>query len=855
MWYFLKRGLLVILLLGFAGACSYLYFFGFEREIRFGEPLNELPAQTLALIKIDRPGALLDALDNQPNVRELLGDDPVLSQWMAALREVPHENHPNAWVRDLDVLLAVVPKPNSTDPALIWGIGLPTGLSDRQAIDQFEQLFLQRAEKTELTGATAFTFQTDPPCMGIMQNDAMFLSTSKDVLNYISQPKNPRLTQLPDFMNTWQSQGEADANCMINLKRFPIEIFAPQITPAKELANWTSIDIKLLNQGVELNGVFFGTEKHRLNGANSSRIPPAVLPLVPKIADQFVFRSWENPMDFAEVISIWNQTPLDREALSKKRWFQHCLAWADEGIGHFTIADEPYVILGMADTTAFFREINTVNGSITHTSNIPRFTWERDSLWENSLPTPYNFAVKAGCILENYIILGRSEQSIDHFLSYSHRREPNQKTIEELQIGRPQIYAYSDLNYFGDQLEGAWKTYWDEHSNAWNELAESIHFTAYTEEERAFFRVRLQHDSLRPGGPVLEWDQALTQKAEDAVWILDHRSGEYYALANNGESLFALDARGTLRWSLNMRNPIQSKPQAIDLYKNGKIQVIFNTANAIHCLDVKGRQVDGFPIQLPANTSSELAVFDYDDNRDYRFLIATEDGNILNFQQEGISTKGWKYRSTSSPVRMLKHVKAGARDYLFALHEDGEIQLLKRNGEVRFQTDLKIKGNPANIQFQMRKDIASSRVLFADQNDQVLDQTFGDGSNGSLSGIAEGQHILVEDLDNDRINDLLVIDDNRLMVYDAAGRVILNTSDILLPDLAPATYRFQGGKKIGLVNRSMALTSILDLDGKQLDGFPIEGASTPSIRDADGDGKLELLTVSLTGKVICYELE
>lgn len=855
MWYFLKRGLLIILLLGFAGACSYLYFFGYDNEIHFGDPLSELPEQTLALIRIDRPGALLDALDNQPNVRDLLGDDPVLSQWMTALREVPHENHSNAWIRDLDVLIAIVPKPNSTEPALIWGIGLPTGLSDRQAIDQFEQLFLQRAEKKELTGATTFTFQTDPPCMGIMKNDAMFLSTSEDALGYISNSKNPRITKLPGFMTTWQSKGEADANCMINLQQFPMELFAPQITPAKELANWASIDIRLLNQGVELNGVFFGTEKHRLCAANSSRIPIQMLSLIPQGVDQFVFRSWETPMDFAEEITTWKQTPLAREALSKKRWFQHCLAWADEGIGHFILADEPYVILGMADTSAFFRQINTLNTSSERSSKIPRFAWELDSLWEKALPIPYNIHVKAGCILGNWIILGQSAQSIDHYLSYSHRREPNQMTVEELQIGRPQIYAYSELPYFGDQLQGAWKSYWDEHGNAWTELAESVHFTAYTEENRAFFRVRLQHDSLRPDGPVLEWDQVLTQKAEEAVWILDHRSGEYYALVSGGESLFALDARGTLRWSLNMRSPILSKPQAIDLYKNGKIQVIFNTADAIHCLDVKGRQVDGFPIQLPANASSELAVFDYDDKREYRFLIATDDGNILNFQQEGIPTKGWKYAYTSSPVRMLKHVKAGARDYLFALHEDGEIELLKRNGEVRFQTDLKINGKPTNIQFQMRKDIASSRVLFADQNEQILDQTFGDGSNGSLSGVAEGQFILVEDLDNDRINDLLVIDNNHLMVYDAAGRVILDVSDLLPPDISPAIFRFQGGKKIGLVNRSLALTNLIDEQGKQLDGFPIEGASIPSIRDADGDGKLELLTVSLTGQVLCYELE
>jgi hypothetical protein len=854
MWRYTQRLLLVLLLLSFAGVSSYLYFFGFDAELKFGDPLEELPAQTLALLRIDRPGALLDALDNQPNVRELLGTDPVLSQWMTALRQVPQENHPNSWVKELDVLIAVVPEPNSLEPALIWGIGLPTGLSDRQAIDQFEQLFLQRAEKTNTINGTAFTFQTSPPCLGIIQNDAMFLSTSEEVLQFIHNPENPKLINLEGFMEAWGSKGSADVNCIVNLKEFPLEYFAPQITPSSQLANWTCMDVKLRNQGVEVNGVFFSDEKQRLSGSSSAPIPSNMMELLPTNAEQIVLRAWNSPMDFAEQVQNWSgKTVYTRDELSRKRWFEHCLSWTDNGIAQFELENHSYVVIGLGDSILFENEMQTLSDF--GQSGLGVYHWKSDSLWQAFMPSPYNIASTRAMILGEWVVLCESQQALENYLAYSHRRQPNPFMHAELAIGKPQIYANSSLSYFGGQLKGAWKSYWENHGAAWTKLAENMHFTAYPENNHTYFRWRLESDSLAVKGPNIEWQQQIAGEIDDALWIRDHRSGEYYALVISKESLFALDARGVARWSLNLSSPIVSKPQEIDLYKNGKVQIIFNTEDAIHCLDVKGRQIEGFPIQLNSASHTPMAIFDYDDNRDYRFLIATDDGQIHNYQKEGKATNGWKYSKSSSKIKMLKHLKAGARDYIFTLSEDGTIELLKRNGQPRYTSDLKIPGDLIDIQFEMTNDIATSRVIFADSNGQILDKTFGNGSKGKMYGLANGQFILIEDLDNDRVGDMLVIDGKDLSIFDSSGQKFMQSANAFEPDIAPAIYRFDGGKQIGLVSSSLSLVTIVSQEGTERNGFPIQGKTLPSLRDADNDGKLELLTTAGNGTVLCYELE
>ena len=67
----------------------------------------------------------------------------------------------------------------------------------------------------------------------------------------------------------------------------------------------------------------------------------------------------------------------------------------------------------------------------------------------------------------------------------------------------------------------------------------------------------------------------------------------------------------------------------IDLYKNGKLQLLFNTQSKLHLIDRNGNNVEQFPIGLVAKATNGLFVLG---NRQHlvakavlRLVVATDD--------------------------------------------------------------------------------------------------------------------------------------------------------------------------------------------------------------------------------------
>ena len=69
----------------------------------------------------------------------------------------------------------------------------------------------------------------------------------------------------------------------------------------------------------------------------------------------------------------------------------------------------------------------------------------------------------------------------------------------------------------------------------------------------------------------------------------------------------------------------------IDFYKNGKLQLLFNTAAQLHLLDRNGNYVERYPVKLRSPATNGMALFDYEKSRDYRIFLAAEDKGVNGF--------------------------------------------------------------------------------------------------------------------------------------------------------------------------------------------------------------------------------
>jgi len=76
-----------------------------------------------------------------------------------------------------------------------------------------------------------------------------------------------------------------------------------------------------------------------------------------------------------------------------------------------------------------------------------------------------------------------------------------------------------------------------------------------------------------------------------------------------------------LLWKKKLDGKIQGEIQQVDLFKNGFLQMIFSTEKTVWVLDRNGNVVPPFPLYYK-NNITPVEVFDYDQNREYRFLFA-----------------------------------------------------------------------------------------------------------------------------------------------------------------------------------------------------------------------------------------
>jgi len=72
--------------------------------------------------------------------------------------------------------------------------------------------------------------------------------------------------------------------------------------------------------------------------------------------------------------------------------------------------------------------------------------------------------------------------------------------------------------------------------------------------------------------------------------------------------------------------------------------------NKLYVLDKNGTNVNPFPLDFKDLVTEGLAIFDYDNNGKYRFVVV-QDENILMFSKEGKLIKGFDYKAQGSIQR------------------------------------------------------------------------------------------------------------------------------------------------------------------------------------------------------------
>ena len=169
-------------------------------------------------------------------------------------------------------------------------------------------------------------------------------------------------------------------------------------------------------------------------------------------------------------------------------------------------------------------------------------------------------------------------------------------------------------------------------------------------------------------------------------FVKNHRSGGYdIVVQDQDNNLYLISDKGKVFWKKPLDGKILGEIKQIDLLNNNRLQLFLNTANTLYVIDRNGKDVNPYPLHFKKPVSVGVALFDYENNRDYRVLVAQDDHLIL-FNKNLQRLQDFQAELTKTPIVLTpKHIRIKGKDYILVQEKSGRMHILNRRGKERIE--------------------------------------------------------------------------------------------------------------------------------------------------------------------------
>ncbi len=328
-----------------------------------------------------------------------------------------------------------------------------------------------------------------------------------------------------------------------------------------------------------------------------------------------------------------------------------------------------------------------------------------------------------------------------------------------------------------------------------------------------------------------------TNMATTPQFVINHSTNKKeIVVQDENNNLYLIATDGKVLWKKQLNGRIQGRISQVDLYKNGRLQLAFTTHEQFIILDRNGKEVQPFVKDYAGGNLNPLAVFDYDNTKNYRFVV-TQGTKVFMYNPKGEIVKGFTYTEAENQILTApKHIRIGQKDYLVFKLENGRLKILSRTGKERVKVTERIDFSENDIFLYRNKFITTNKegVLFS------IDQ------KGNL---AKSRLKLIADHGIDATaKTLAVMNDNVLTIK---GKKV--TLDLGVYT-APQIFYLYDKIYVSVTDIQSEQVYLFDSQTKPIASFPVFGASEIDLNDMDNDGKLEIVTKEDESAILVYGL-
>jgi hypothetical protein len=506
------------------------------------------------------------------------------------------------------------------------------------------------------------------------------------------------------------------------------------------------------------------------------------------------------------------------------------------------------------------RTISYRNHTIKHL-NLPKllpqlFGWQFNKITNNYYTS-----------IDDYIVFANSEEALQNFIDDFENNKilGNSKTYkifaENISI-EASVYLYSSIA----RSANVYSSFVTEElaKNIENKLdlfhkfeAVGIQFSATN--KLFYSTVYLKYNPKYKQESGTMWESQLdTTVSSKPYMVINHTDkAKEIVIQDDANKIYLINNAGKIIWTKQLSEKIMSDILQVDAFKNGKLQLLFNTHDAIHMLDRNGNYMKGFPLKLESPATNAIAVVDYEKNRDYRIFVACENKKIRCFKSNGEEVKAFKFNKSDSKVYVpLQYVNVESKDVLCAIDDKGKIYLLNRQGEIYSNIKENLAEGIRNFYIEPGKNFSGSTVIAADALGNIIKVSLnGKKESIKLDDFESTPFFDYKDINNDTIKEYIFLFNNELKVFSKDKSLLFTHEFNETIAQAPLFFRFlDGSGKIGVLSEKTNELYLFNDNGSLYKGFPLEGETPFSIGDMNNNSIYNVITGS-DNTIYLYQLE
>jgi len=679
-----------------------------------------------------------------------------------------------------------------------------------------------------------YKIPSDTDLIFATQQDSVLIASSSQILieNSIRQ-RNAGITTPSDLKKAYRvSSNDSPFSILLDGKKIDHthQIFFPS-SPLKSLSNlcgWASLDVTIDQNELYLDGV--AMEKDSLPSRisifrNIEAQENKIANITPTVAKGAISYTYNDYQEFKKNLAIaqereWNDMPKDLDEI---------LSGASE-IGLIYLNDKAVFTLTALDPATTEK---TLGGNLSSTyRDIPIYSYSSPIKFSGILhPLIPDIETSYYISYGEFMIFSDTVESLQIMIAnilnktllskQEHYKNSTSKISEKASImllGEvPHIKTF-----VSDHVDPSTKSSW----SALNHQGYTHAILQVTSENNfAHIHGTLQKDITKATATSVTQVAATSLENNvltPPVLVKNHRTkGMDVAIQDINNQLYLISDKGTIFWKKPLDGAILGEIKQIDIYKNGRYQLVFNTAKSLYVIDRNGNDVAPYPKRFSKTITQPLALFDYDKSKRYR-LVVTLGNTIKMFDAKGEIVSGFGFKGTESDLILPpKHIRIGTKDHILICEELGKLSILDRLGRTRIAVKEKIELS-SNEWFRYQDSFASLT------------------KNGILVSVNQKGNVTKQEVALEENYGMVAT--NKTLVTLSSNKLTIKGKTIELDYgvyLQPQLFYINSKIYIALTDVQAKKVYLFDSNAKLFSNFPVYGTSAVHLGNMDKDSQLD----------------